>query len=45
MVAQLESHAGELFPGVGFIVTSLDTASRAVVRFYHQRGTARQWIG
>jgi hypothetical protein len=40
----MEFHAGELFPRVGFIVTSLDTPSRAVVRFYNKRGTAEQWI-
>jgi hypothetical protein len=44
VVAKVEFHAGELFPRVGFIVTSLDTDSRAVVRFYNQRGTAEQWI-
>ena len=37
-------HAGELFPPVGFIVTNLETPSRAVVRFYNKRGTAEQWI-
>ena len=31
----------ELFPRVGFIVTSLETDSRAVVRFYNKRGTAQ----
>src|SRR5262247_2651077 len=39
-----EHHLGELFPRVGFIVTSLTGANRAVVRFYNQRGTAEQWI-
>jgi len=29
----------ELFPRVGFIVTNLETDSRAVVRFYNKRGT------
>jgi hypothetical protein len=29
---------------VGFIVTNLDTDSRAVVRFYNKRGTAELWI-
>jgi hypothetical protein len=33
-----------LFPRVGFIVTTLTGTSRAVVRFYNQRGTAEQWI-
>ena len=27
-----------------FIVTNLSPPSRAVVRFYHKRGTAEQWI-
>jgi hypothetical protein len=33
-----------LFPRVGFIVTNFRTSSRAVVRFYNKRGTAKQWI-
>jgi Transposase DDE domain group 1 len=33
VVAKVEFHAGELFPRVGFIVTNLETSSRAVVRF------------
>ena len=41
---QTEFHAGELFPRVGFIVTNLETPSRAVVRFYNKRGRAEQWI-
>lgn len=44
VVAKIEFHAGELFPRVGFIVTNLETPSRAVVRFYNKRGTAEQWI-
>jgi len=44
VVAKVEFHFGELFPRVGFIVTNLDTPSRAVVRFYNKRGTAEQWI-
>jgi hypothetical protein len=44
VVAKVEFHFGELFPRVGFIVTNRETASRAVVRFYHKRGTAEQWI-
>jgi hypothetical protein len=43
-VAKVEFHFGELFPRVGFIVTNLETDSRAVVRFYNTRGTAEQWI-
>jgi hypothetical protein len=33
VVAKAEFHFGELFPRVGFIVTNLETDSRAVVRF------------
>jgi hypothetical protein len=44
VVAKVEFHCGELFPRVGFIVTNLETDSRAVVRFYDKRGTAEQWI-
>jgi hypothetical protein len=32
------------YPRLGFIVTNLETPSRAVVRFYNKRGTAEQWI-
>jgi len=45
VVAKVEYHAGELFPRLGFIVTNLETPSRAVVRFYNKRGTAEQWRG
>jgi len=44
VVAKVEFHCGELFPRVGFIVTSLAVSSRAVVRFYNKRGTAEQFI-
>jgi len=44
VIAKVEFHFGELFPRVGFIVTNLETDSRAVVRFYNKRGTAEQWI-
>ena len=44
VVAKVEFNFGELFPRVGFIVTNLETPSRAVVRFYNKRGTAEQWI-
>jgi hypothetical protein len=44
VVAKVEHHRGELFPSVGFIVTSLSLPSRVVVRFYNKRGTAEQWI-
>lgn len=44
VVAKVEWHQGELFPRVGFIVTSLPWRCKRVVRFYNQRGTAEQWI-
>ena len=44
MVAKVEWHKGELFPRVGFIVTSLRWRAKGVVRFYNVRGTAEQWI-
>ena len=44
VVAKVEFHCEELFPRMGFIVTSLAASSRAVVRFYNKRGTAEQWI-
>jgi hypothetical protein len=43
VVAKVEFHFVELFRRVGFIVTNLQTDSRAVVRFYKRR-TAEQWI-
>jgi len=43
-VAKVEHHQGELFPRVGFIVTSRALPSRSLVRFYNKRGTAEQWI-
>jgi hypothetical protein len=44
VVAEVEFHAGELFPRGGFIVTNLEIPGRAVVRFHNKRGTAEQWI-
>jgi Transposase DDE domain group 1 len=44
VIAKVEHHLGELFPRVGFIVTTLTGTNRAVVRFYNQRGRAEQWI-
>ena len=44
VVAKVEYHQGELFPRVGFVVTSMSLPSRSVVRFYNKRGTAEQWI-
>ncbi len=44
VVAKVEFHSGELFSRVGFIVSNLETDSRAVVRFYNKQGTVEQWI-
>ena len=44
VIAKVEHHLGELFPRVGFIVTTLTGTNRAVVRFYNRRGPADQWI-
>jgi hypothetical protein len=44
VIAKVEWHRGELFPGVGFIVTNLGAQSKNVVHFYNQRGTAEHWI-
>ena len=40
VVAKVEWHPGELYPRVGFIVTSLARPAGRVVAFYNQRGTA-----
>ena len=44
VVAKAECHAGELFPGIGFIVTNLRWRSKIVTHLYNKRGTAEQWI-
>ena len=44
VIAKIEHHLGELFPRIGFIITTLTGTNRAVVHFYNQRGTAEQWI-
>jgi hypothetical protein len=44
VVAKVEWHWGELYPRVGFIVTSLSRPAELVAAFYNQRGTAEQWI-
>jgi hypothetical protein len=44
VTAKVEHHAGELFPRLGFIVTSTQLANRKVVHFYNKRGKAEQWI-
>ena len=44
LIAKVESHPGELYPRVGFLVTNLCRPPERVVAFYNQRGTAEQWI-
>jgi len=44
VIAKVEWHPGELYPGVGFIVTNLSRPADRVVAFYNQRGTAEPWI-
>jgi hypothetical protein len=44
VVAKVEFHFGELFPRVGFIVTTVAADKHAVVGFYNRRGTAENWI-
>jgi Transposase DDE domain group 1 len=43
VVAKVAWHAGELYPRVGFIVTSLARPAERVVAFYSHRGTAEQY--
>jgi hypothetical protein len=35
VIAKVEHHLGELFPQVGFTVTTLGGTNRAVVHFYN----------
>ena len=44
IVAKIEQYPDELFPLVGFIVTSLKWCDKKVVKFYNKRGTCEQWI-
>ena len=44
IVAKVESHPGELFPRVGFIVTNRSLPNERVLAFYNDRGTAEQHI-
>jgi len=44
VVAKVEWHEGELFPGVGFIVTNMSAKPEGIVHFYNGRGIAEQWI-
>jgi len=44
VVAKVEWHPGELYPRVGFIMTTMTRPAEQVVAFYNQRGTAEQHI-
>ncbi len=44
IVAKIEHHEGELFPWIGYIVTSLKWNKSRVVKFYNKRSTCDQWI-
>ncbi len=44
VIAKVEWYQGELFPRVGFIVTTMSAKARNVVRFYNKRGNCEQWI-
>jgi len=44
VVAKVEWHLGELFPRVGFVVTTLTVPDERVFEFYNRRGTAEQYI-
>jgi hypothetical protein len=44
VVAKVEWHPGELFPRVGFVVTTLTVSDERVFEFYNRRGTAEQYI-
>jgi len=44
VVAKVEWHPGDLFPRVGFVVTTLTVSDERVFEFYNLRGTAEQSI-
>jgi Transposase DDE domain group 1 len=44
VVAKVEWRPGELYPRVGFIVTSMTRPAERVVMFYNQRGAPEQHI-
>ena len=44
VVAKVEWRPGELFPRVGFVVTTLTVPDERVFEFYNRRGTAEQYI-
>jgi Transposase DDE domain group 1 len=44
VVAKVEWHQGELYPRVGFLVTTLQRPAERISKFYNGRGTAEQWL-
>ena len=44
VVAKVEWYPGELFPRVGYVVTTLTVSDERVIEFYNRRGTAEQYI-
>ncbi|MCP4489858.1 MAG: IS1380 family transposase [Gammaproteobacteria bacterium] len=44
VVAKVEWYPGELFPRVGFVVSTLTVSNERVYEFYNRRGTAEQYI-
>ncbi|MCP4071371.1 MAG: IS1380 family transposase, partial [Hyphomicrobiales bacterium] len=44
VVTKVEWHPDDLFPRVGFVVTTLTVSDERVYEFYNQRGTAEQYI-
>jgi len=44
VVAKVEWHPGDLFPRVGFVVTTLTVSDERVYEFYNRRGIAEQYI-
>ncbi|MCP4406420.1 MAG: transposase, partial [Gammaproteobacteria bacterium] len=44
VVAKVDWHPGELFPRVGFVVTTLTVSDERVFEFYNRRGTVEQYI-
>lgn len=44
VLAEVEWYLCELFPGVGFVITTLTVSEERVFEFYNRRGTAEQYI-
>ncbi|MEW6040987.1 MAG: transposase [Elusimicrobiota bacterium] len=45
VVVKIEHHKGELFPRIGYIVTSMKWDNRRIVKFYNKRGTCESASG